>query len=58
MSDTTRSVKEDFADQVALVAALANIFNGEEEDFAWRKFKDGFSCHRPVEAVSPTPPPR
>ena len=50
--DATRSVKEDFASPAALAAVLAGIFKGEEEDFARRKFMDGFSYYKPVEAVS------
>ena len=42
------------ADQVAMAAILADLFKGEEQEFARLRPKEGFSMYELIEMVSPT----
>ena len=56
MSDTTCSRRLGPANQLALAAALADLYKGEKEDFVQLQVKEGYSSYNPIEWVSPSTP--
>jgi hypothetical protein len=52
-NDSTRYTQKGPADQAAMAAVLADLFKGEEQEFARLRPKDGFSSYKPIEVVSP-----
>jgi hypothetical protein len=52
--DATRYTRKGPANQAAIAAILADLFKGEEQEFARLKLKKGFSMYEPIEMVSST----
>jgi hypothetical protein len=53
-SDVTRYKRKGPDNQAAMAAMLANLFKGEEEEFAHLRNRDGYSSYNPIEWVSLT----
>ena len=54
VDDATRYKRMGPADQAAMATILADLFKGEEQEFARLRPKEGFSSYKPIEMVSPT----
>ena len=52
--DATRYTRTRPADQAVMAAILADLFKGEEQEFARLRPKEGFLSYKPIEMVSPT----
>ena len=52
--DATQCTRKGPADQAAMAVILADLFKGEEQEFAWLRPKEGFSSYNPIEMVSLT----
>jgi hypothetical protein len=50
--DATRYKKKGPANQAAMAAILADLYKGEEQEFARLRLKKGFSMYEPIEMVS------
>ena len=50
--DSTRAIRCGFEDRQALGLALETMFKGEKADLIKEPMYDGFSCYKPIEAVS------
>lgn len=53
-SDATRYKRKGPDNQAAMAAILADLFKGEEEEFALLGNRDGYSSYNPIEWVSST----